>query len=1611
MASFIGQSGHYLFFVEDDKGVIVDSRVSVVVASGSPDSLDTSRAWEAGEYTAQDESAADLALSMMNKPAAKAPNRGYTIPLGVQNAAKKGLREFSQKRKGTTPADVAIATTLVAGGQIDFGQVEYIANYFESRPLTAAGDTSWLLNGGNAGKKWAGTIATNNPGTTTEAAPDVSLLDTILSEDPTASPEFIARVLTNGDGIDRLYRVDLDGKSYVWNGGQWTDLGLGADGDIWKYDQALDSPELYDEVEKIHVVIDPASAIEIASLLAQNPYQNIYIEDLNPVEARLAMDALPDIDWIPVADTLTAAGAVGDGIYSSDERSANAEKQVRDGRGQFAKVGGSVMVNDDPSVTGKITQVNPQNGTVQVALNSGGSIIVPGKNVQGMSPTAITLPGQPVDIQPVDLSGILAEPRTPINRTQGTIPGTLPSMDSQSLHNVINNFPAWVKAERDSYQALGGSRTIAVQGKNSLNTGAEGQKIKAEIGHDITTNAYSNPLLNAWLNKKDSKGYQSNKIWYDPITAAITADTVSPVDDNGPTAPASTNGPTPPMTPDNSDVKPIYLAIVAPDDPQAVLQLIALVPASATSNQPMTFTRKNGEWVQDPNALAILNSATPPPVVPLDDESYPDVLQQVDTSQGAQDSSDQDQMIDETTAPDAEGNTAPSSPPDPSSDTPQTDEDAIAQKQQQDQTISAGPQPTTASLSPYSEFALKVLWGTQPDFIRAITAAGGADRSRGGAEKLRRYWMEGAGAAKIMWNTPGDWTRCVQHLGKYLGVRAKGYCSLRHHEATGMWPGDKANRQGFSANSAGVTYSDAFIRPTEAVLASAVTRVRGNLARNRVQGITLAPELTHIYNTSNRKGLTAAANAVSAVQPMGGAFFIPLALPEGIPSGDGRLIEKYAASIRDLPISLLWQINTDEGHKGAVVVGRIERLGRTPLGIGAGYGHFDTGVYGAEAERMVRAGFLRFVSADMDMFEADEEDAADGPQKTVQQKRLTIDQARVMAVTIVAKPAFQEATIRMVPDAPTQEETVIPDGIYVDGTDPYEEAALVAAGYVASSIPLAPPASWFDNPKLDRPTPLTIDDSGHVFGHIAAWDMDHIGMSFGTKPPKSKSNYAYFHSGLIRTDEGDDIPVGQLTLAGGHAGMEASARDAIKHYDDTASAFADVHAGEDKFGIWVAGSLRPGVTPEQVRAARASAPSGDWRPIRGRLELVAVCQVNVPGFPIARTMVASGQVLSLVAAGALPLAKMKGDPVAELNERLRVLESVSNKETALRASAVRQRMQGAIDRRNAELAARADGLRGRFEEFGFIPASVRKKAADKGEALPDGSFPIRNKDDLSNAIQAFGRAKNKPAVKAHIKKRAKALGLQSMIPENWSTASADAITASVETLRERAEAARAKVEGQDFSGRAGSNAEGVATFATRAVPATAPANGNDDNAADVHAQEVDSAQKFIPGKNQPRNSDGQFRDVLARLKSNLGDQGNTDVLNKLKETQQYEGRGNYPAALKSAMDLKNMLNRIDDGALDAHSIDNVRETARALAKVLSNLPLPFDNQAQKIRFSDLPPVLRDLVNDFVARTQKELGKDKAAAPTAGLLAFKSGHQMMSQSEISSQMSKLLRLLN
>ncbi|MGW0681808.1 phage minor head protein [Streptomyces sp. NPDC002754] len=227
-------------------------------------------------------------------------------------------------------------------------------------------------------------------------------------------------------------------------------------------------------------------------------------------------------------------------------------------------------------------------------------------------------------------------------------------------------------------------------------------------------------------------------------------------------------------------------------------------------------------------------------------------------------------------------------------------------------------------------------------------------------------------------------------------------------------------------------------------------------------------------------------------------------------------------------------------------------------------------------------------------------------------------------------------------------------------TGRYDHPIAAAAG------PLAPPADWFENPQLDAAAPITITDDGRVYGHLAAWktngaDTCHTGSRPGTctTVPHSSYDYAYFHVGAVRTDDGRDMAVGNLIVDTDHASMSADYRTAGAHYAHTGAAVAAVRAGEDAHGIWVSGSVLPHVSDEQIATLRRAPLSGDWRSIGGNLELVAALAVNSPGFPVPRARVDEyARTASLTAAGALihdddtiTTASVAAEVVRRLDER------------------------------------------------------------------------------------------------------------------------------------------------------------------------------------------------------------------------------------------------------------------------------------------------------------------------------------------------------------------------
>jgi 2'-5' RNA ligase len=351
---------------------------------------------------------------------------------------------------------------------------------------------------------------------------------------------------------------------------------------------------------------------------------------------------------------------------------------------------------------------------------------------------------------------------------------------------------------------------------------------------------------------------------------------------------------------------------------------------------------------------------------------------------------------------------------------------------------------------------------------------------------------------------------------------------------------------------------------------------------------------------------------------------------EGIETGDSRAFLPASLTVAPGPwLEFNWQPCLADGHDGAYLVGRLNEVWRTEDGSIRARGIFDVdGEYAQEPMRQVRAGFLKGVSVDLDSAVAEEffdDPMSDRPTFTL------FHSARIRGATLVTYPAYVETQIWMTEGTPM---APIEAGPLIASGEPVTPEAVTACGCDTAYTP--PDDDVFADPKFTGVAPITVTDDGRVFGHGAAWGTCHTGVQGTCRVAPREGEHAYFRLGEVVTASGASVPVGHITMGIGHAPTEGfGAAAAMEHYDNTKAVIADVASGEDAYGIWFAGKIRPGVTDEQKAALRSATLSGDWRSFGGKLRLVAMLAVNVPGFPVPRlsTTTSGGRQLSLVAAG------------------------------------------------------------------------------------------------------------------------------------------------------------------------------------------------------------------------------------------------------------------------------------------------------------------------------------------------------------------------------------------
>jgi hypothetical protein len=368
---------------------------------------------------------------------------------------------------------------------------------------------------------------------------------------------------------------------------------------------------------------------------------------------------------------------------------------------------------------------------------------------------------------------------------------------------------------------------------------------------------------------------------------------------------------------------------------------------------------------------------------------------------------------------------------------------------------------------------------------------------------------------------------------------------------------------------------------------------------------------------------------------------------EGVPTGDGRQFEHGALTWADLPMPLGWMYERSHGGMPTdkvANVGTIDTITRGEGGMIVASGRIDLRAErGWQLASMMGTredpGSVAGISIDADdpddpmgmnveyVFPEGCEGNLENDDGTLQDEEdmkcmmpnlMKYSSGRIRAATLVDIPAFMEARIYLDKSLDDPGD----DGV----GDPIDDEDVILASAYTMTLHDIPPIEWFDEPDVEPEIgAITVTDEGRFFGYLAPKHVAHRAVkNKRLEVPTRNVDYGIWMNRVTIADDGKGgftrIATGPITMDCGHAPMSnrvtGSAR--TKHYDNSCSVVATARVGENSRGVWIAGSLLPDVTPEQVRRMMALQLSGDWGPHRekpGKRELVAALLVPVPGFP------------------------------------------------------------------------------------------------------------------------------------------------------------------------------------------------------------------------------------------------------------------------------------------------------------------------------------------------------------------------------------------------------------
>lgn len=380
---------------------------------------------------------------------------------------------------------------------------------------------------------------------------------------------------------------------------------------------------------------------------------------------------------------------------------------------------------------------------------------------------------------------------------------------------------------------------------------------------------------------------------------------------------------------------------------------------------------------------------------------------------------------------------------------------------------------------------------------------------------------------------------------------------------------------------------------------------------------------------------------------------------EGVETGDGRMIDRDALTWGDGPWPLRWQPMSTWGHDNALVVGTITRLWRDDANIRVeAYLHDDSNVEEvrsavARVAELIASGSVG-VSIGFDdesvelrlklsiweewqaereaweaWWEGDTDEMPERPPPEEKGDRVVLDKwssddmlwvftaGRVREATIVDTGAIAEAALELAPDEIAVAASL---GFAASLTAKDRTAAFSNPNFGASGDE-DPRLVWQEPQRSEEPggwgAPLTVNGDGTLYGHATLRYRCHGSFEMCIPPPDHGGDLSRF---LIGDATGTGIPTGPLVLDTSHGVDDQGRVKSSEWLANTGMTVADVTAGFDAHGMWIAGRTRPGITARELAALRGSGLSAEWHPIGGKLRCVGVLAVNASGYTVQRVV-------------------------------------------------------------------------------------------------------------------------------------------------------------------------------------------------------------------------------------------------------------------------------------------------------------------------------------------------------------------------------------------------------